>query len=577
MTLYKIILWGFFFLLVPDAISQSKYCLKVIDNSTNNEIDLKYSKSFNVALEREKEIIRISNAFSDKGYLSFSIDKILNDSSCRTIFINKGLAYQWVKIKTGQIDENILKKAGYDKNLFDNKIVKIEDLRNLKQRIIKSCENNGYPFAETKLDSIIINDNLIEASLILNKNNLILFDSIVIKGNADIKPSFLYNFTGIKQGNIYNESLINKIDKKINDLSFLSLKKPTSIVFFEDRCNLLIYSDKKNASNFDGILGIVPNNITGNIVLTGDVKLKLYNSFKAAEMIELNWKRLMENTQKLYLDFNYPYIFSTPFGIEYNIDLLQKDTSYISVKQNGSLKYMFDGFDYVNFFGDFYNSNLLNTANFESLTVLPDFADISSILFGMGLHKEDYDFRLNPSKGYLLQMSISTGNKTIEKNSKLNQSLYDGISLKSKQYKYDLLADIYINPFKRNVLLLGVNAGKMFSQNLFQNELYRLGGAKLLRGFDEESILASFYSLFTVEYRYLVDRMSFINAFIDGAYYENKSINKHIIDRPYGFGAGFTFETKQGIFSISYALGKQFNNPVQFKSGKIHLGYINYF
>jgi len=198
-------------------------------------------------------------------------------------------------------------------------------------------------------------------------------------------------------------------------------------------------------------------------------------------------------------------------------------------------------------------------------------------LFGMGLHKEDYDFRINPRKGYLLNMSISTGNKKINKNPKLKEALYNGITLNSKQYKYDLLANIFVNPYKRNVILLGINAGKMFSQNLFQNELYRLGGAKLLRGFDEESIFASFYSVFTLEYRYLLERMSYINVFFDGAYYENKSINKYIIDRPYGFGTGFTFETKQGIFSISYALGKQFNNPIQFKSGKIHLGYINYF
>jgi len=564
-------------LLIPDAISQSKYCLKVIDNKTNNEIDLKYTKIFSTTLEREKEIYRIKNYFSDKGFLAFSVDRILEDSLCKNIYVNKGLSYQWVKIKTGQIDENILKKAGYNENLFKNKSVKIEDLKDLKKRVIKYCENNGYPFAEIKLDSIVITDNQIEASLILNKNNIILFDSIVIKGTTDVKVSILNNFLGMNQGDIYNESLINKTDKKLTDLPFLRLKEPSSVAFYEDKYNLLVSADKKKASNFDGILGIIPDNLTGNVVLTGDVKLKLVNSFKSAETFELNWKRLIGHSQKLYLGFNYPYIFSTSFGAEYNIDLLQKDTSYISVKQTASIKYMFDGFDYVNFFGDFYNSNLLNTMNFEALNVLPNFADVSTTLFGMGIYKEDYNFRLNPSQGYLINMSISAGNKTINKNPKLKESLYNGIDLKSKQYRYDLRSNIFVNPLKRNVLMFGVNAGKMFSPNLFQNELYRIGGAKLLRGFDEESILASFYSVFTFEYRYLLDRMSYINAFFDGAYYENKSINKKIIDRPYGFGTGFTFETKQGVFSISYALGKQFNNPIQFKAGKIHLGYINYF
>jgi hypothetical protein len=48
-------------------------------------------------------------------------------------------------------------------------------------------------------------------------------------------------------------------------------------------------------------------------------------------------------------------------------------------------------------------------------------------------------------------------------------------------------------------------------------------------------------------------------------------------DTPFGFGAGISFETKAGIFSINYALGKQFNNPIELRSGKIHFGIVNYF
>jgi len=551
--------------------------LNIIENQINSEINFKYLKKFNNGYERDKEILKVKNYFSDNGFLAFSIDSIREDSLNKTLFINKGLPYQWAKIITNQIDEDILKKADFNPKMFENKHVSIENLKKLKYRIIKYCENNGYPFAEVQLDSISFNDSLIEASLILKKNNLIKFDSLIIKGNAEIKASFMSDFLGIKQGTVYNESYILKTDKRVNDLPFLRIQEPSSIIFYDDRCHLMIKADKKKASNFDGILGIIPDNLTGNVVLTGDVKLKLVSSFKSAETIEFNWKRIDVNSQRLFAGFSYPYMFSTQLGSDYYIDILQKDTSYVSVKQTASLKYMFDGFDYVNFAGEFYNSNLLSTANFEALNSLPNYADVSTVLFGMGFNKENFDFRLNPRKGYSLNMSILAGNKVISKNTKIKESLYEGITLKSKQYKYDVHSNIFFNPYKKNVLMLGVNAGKIFSQNLFQNELYRLGGAKTLRGFDEESVFASLYSVFTLEYRYLVENMSFINVFWDGTYYENRSINKKVIDRPYGLGAGFTFETKQGIFSISYALGKQFNNPVQFKSGKIHLGYINYF
>jgi hypothetical protein len=43
-------------------------------------------------------------------------------------------------------------------------------------------------------------------------------------------------------------------------------------------------------------------------------------------------------------------------------------------------------------------------------------------------------------------------------------------------------------------------------------------------------------------------------------------------DFPFGFGAGIAFTTKAGLFYLSYALGKQLDNPISFKTGKIHFG-----
>jgi len=46
---------------------------------------------------------------------------------------------------------------------------------------------------------------------------------------------------------------------------------------------------------------------------------------------------------------------------------------------------------------------------------------------------------------------------------------------------------------------------------------------------------------------------------------------------PFGFGAGFTFQTKAGLLSLSYAMGKQKNIPLDLQKGKIHFGITSYF
>jgi len=44
-----------------------------------------------------------------------------------------------------------------------------------------------------------------------------------------------------------------------------------------------------------------------------------------------------------------------------------------------------------------------------------------------------------------------------------------------------------------------------------------------------------------------------------------------------GVGAGMAFETKAGVFGISYALGKSTGTPFDFKSAKLHFGFVNEF
>ena len=83
--------------------------------------------------------------------------------------------------------------------------------------------------------------------------------------------------------------------------------------------------------------------------------------------------------------------------------------------------------------------------------------------------------------------------------------------------------------------------------------------------------------LIALEYRFLLDKNSYFFGFFNAAYYEKRIINEFVHDTPYGFGTGLSFETKAGIFNITYALGKQFDNPILLRAAKIHFGIISVF
>jgi len=98
-----------------------------------------------------------------------------------------------------------------------------------------------------------------------------------------------------------------------------------------------------------------------------------------------------------------------------------------------------------------------------------------------------------------------------------------------------------------------------------------------LRGFDEESIFASEYAVLTTEYRYLIGLNSYLFTFIDAGWAGDRSNGAHTNNAFLGAGAGMAFETKAGIFNISYAAGKRDDTKFNLRQSKIHLGYINFF
>ena len=112
----------------------------------------------------------------------------------------------------------------------------------------------------------------------------------------------------------------------------------------------------------------------------------------------------------------------------------------------------------------------------------------------------------------------------------------------------------------------------MFGKNHYMNELYRIGGMNSLQGFNEQALYCSSYAIALTELRFLFARRSYINAFFNAAWYERNIPNNYFRDLPFGFGLGLSFDTKAGMFYLSYALGHQHNSPISFKTGKIHFG-----
>jgi len=512
------------------------------------------------------------------GYMEAVVSFSGSDSVGLIILYEAGQRYSWARIRTHPADEDILSSAGVNDRLYRRKIFTPEAYARLCNDILRYCTNNGYPFARVSLDSVQITGGAVDAYLNLDRGPLILTDTLLVRGNAKVTAAYLRNYLSLKPGEPFNEAMMRKIGVRLREIPFLTEARAAEIEFSPSSARPVLYLQSRKASQINGVIGVQPDNAgSGKVFVTGDLRLRLQNAFGKAELLDLNWSNPFPRSQDLKVKFSYPFLLSLPIGAEADLTLFKKDTTFLEINRQLGFRYFLAGNNSFRLFVGRKTSDLISTKGFENVLTLPPFADVSANTFGLGFQFQRLDYRLNPRKGYAVDLSAGAGVRTITRNPRINDVVYDSLDLRNTQYRGELEADLYLPVFRRGVVNLGVKAGWVESESIFTNELFRFGGLKTLRGFDELSLNASALALFKAEYRFILEQNSYLLLFYNQAWYEDVSRDVYFSDTPYGYGAGITFETKLGIFSFLYALGSQQGNPVEFRSAKVHFGLINYF
>jgi outer membrane protein assembly factor BamA len=530
-----------------------------------------------------------------KGFPAASVDSVFYDSTSAKAILFLGEQYKWAQINTDSIEQDALASVGWNEKQFDNKKMDFNRLEVQQERILNYYENSGYPFAEVSLENIDISADKIKGDLRIKKGILYHIDSIKIIGTVKIKNSFLQHYLGIFNGSVYNNQKIKEISTRISELPFLQETQRSNITMLGSGATLNVYLQPKRSSEINVLVGFLPGNaISTKSQLTADVHLNLNNALGSGENILLNWQQLQPQSPRLNLGYTHPYIFNSNFGINFSFDLLKRDSAYLQLNSILAIQYAISPRQSFKVFYQNENSFLLSGGVDTNQVLyskrLPPNIDVSSGNMGIGYHFVKTDYRLNPRKGSELDVTASAGIKKTSKNNDIINlkdpanpafdfnSLYDSVKLKTYRFRIVGLANHYFPLGKQNTLKTAVDFGLLQSPQNFMNELFRIGGNKILRGFDEESIFANQYAVFTAEYRYLVGINSYFFGFSDVGFTKTKYNNTEFSNSFISGGVGLAFETKFGLLNLSYALGKR--NDVKFdlrNSSKIHFGYINYF
>lgn len=520
-----------------------------------------------------------------QGYQEFSVDSVLRDGRKLRLTLYPGRRYFYDTIRLPGLNETYYARMDFERLQRKHTVFSSHDFQGRLETCLEAYQNQGFPFAA--FDSLQVGFRMgdedsvyTSVSYRFSPGKLVTIDSVVIDGKVRERAGFIQNLVSIYPGDPYDQESIDRARRLLNSSPYFKNALPAKVEFIsEDKARVTLTLESRKSGKFDLLLGILPpSDNTAKLQFTGLIDFQLVSPlFRAGELMEFRFDKLVGSSQKLHLRFAMPYLFSSPMGVDGEFNLLKQDTAFLNRSFKIGVPYAFSPTLSIKAFYKNKVSSLISTRRYERDTsLIPPVLDAKDQTYGIGFAFENLDDRFSPTRGFRVRADGGIGKKKVVRNPRLTENVYEGIETNLPKKETEIRLEWYRKYTKRFVLLLANSTYWLDQKQYFQNDLLQVGGSRSIRGFNENQFFTSFYSAFTVENRFLLEERSYLFVFSDIAYLEDKAGQVKVM-RPWGVGLGLTYETKAGMLSITYAAGQVADVPFQPSRGKIHIGLVNQF
>jgi outer membrane protein assembly factor BamA len=525
-----------------------------------------------------------------KGYASASVDSFWEKADTLFIALFTGEQYRWSNLHFRKDDSVFLESLGINESTLRGKLFTQESVAFLLKKIVEADANLGYPFASVALDSLFFENGKVSGWLNINHGRLYFIDSIIVEGDIRLSTRFIQDLLDIHAHSPFSQKKIDKINERLQSLTWLRQSRSYDIEMLNTGAILRLYLEGTKSNQINALIGLLPNNgqQNGGLLLTGEATVVLQNLFSGGEHLNMVWQQLQPSSPRLQMQYTQPFLFRLPFGISAGFELYKRDSLFLNIKSQLGIQFdINEKQSGIVALQSFRTNVLFVDTNIVKITgQLPLLSDVNTRGLTFQYRYSNTDYRFNPRKGNDLQFMLGVSQKELRKNNTIQQiddplfdieKLYESVEKNTYYLRFQTIMSHYFALGRQSTLKIGAQAGWIQSSSYFQNELFQVGGFKLMRGFDEEALFANRYLVGNIEYRYLLDKNSRLFAFVDLGQTFNQAILEQRYNQYVGVGAGLSFETKTGILSFSLAVGKQNSNSFDTQQAKIHFGFVSLF
>jgi len=497
------------------------------------------------------EIDRILQQVKKRGFFTARIDSISKTNKELIAYLDLGKKINEIIIVTKKDNTNGIIDSG-----IDSIKIKTREFSDLTNQLLKQIDRKGNSFSEiTYVNPLLKNDTLFLEMKISNSSSRKI-DKVITRGYEDFPKKFITKYFLIDKNTVFSKKKLNQVSALSNKLDFIKEKKAPEVLFKKDSTHLYLFLDKIGTSSFDGLVNFSSKENGKGLLLNGNLDLKLNNTFNTGEKFEIIWNKVSDEKTDFKINSYVPYILNSKFSTTLEFYLYRQDSTFINTNFELKTDYSINQKSHASILYSSEKSNyLLNISN-------NDLASYSNYFIGLG-----YELKKSSTSNLYKYKNGLNLNLTIGKRKT------DTESINQLKFHFSAFANVEIN--NRGYLNIKNESGLLTSKNYLLNELFRIGGANSIRGYNEQSIFTNGYSYSNIEFRYSLDTSSYLYSITDLGIYKENTTNK--IKKLLGIGAGYQFRINNNLVNLGYVISTNSSTNAKLNSSRLVVRWTSFF
>ena len=425
-------------------------------------------------------------------------------------------------------------------------------------KLLALYSEHGYPKVEIEPTDFHLSEEQgkVDLRLQIREGNQVRIGAVKLTGLQKTKPEVVLRELPVQAGDVFDQREIDQSFHRLLNLGYFYEVSPALLEEGKTPAEIIFNAKVTEArtGRFSGVIGYAPptTEFEGAPQLTGVVEAIETNLLGTGREANFLWKSGLLRT--LRIGYTEPWAFGKPIkiGVEYSqvnqrnqFTDAESNENAASVTVGARFRRLFEGslgFSYKRIGFPTGDTLLPTTSPFLPSQIIdaPNPAAQSGVKYGiiLGFTRDSRDYFLNPTRGRLDHVAFE----------------FSRGDFKLRKLWVDLRG--YFPTWRRQVVAIGLHGAAAWGDNIPPTELFYLGGANTLRGYDEDWFFGPRRVYANIEYRLLVGRTSQFFVFTDLG--TVAQIDQPTVFDPLrvGYGLGMRLESKGGLLRMDYGLAE---------------------